>query len=81
MVGRAQDTEPVPIRAGMVEQRQVPAGRVFIGTVEPARRSVIGSPVSGRVEQVFAEEGDTVNADDENGGRILQLELETVNID
>ena len=81
MVVHAQDADPVPVRAGMVEQRQVPAGRVFIGTVEPARRSVIGSPVSGRVDQVFAEEGDAVNPDDENGGRILQLELETVNIE
>ncbi len=81
MVGHAQDAEPVPVRAGMVEQRHVPAGRVFIGTVEPARRSVIGSPVSGRVDQVFAEEGDTVYANDENGGRIVQLELETVNIE
>ncbi len=77
----AAGQEAVPVRAGVVVRRQVPAGRVFIGTVEPARRSTIGSPVSGRVDRVFAEEGDAVDPDDDNSGRILQLELETVNIE
>lgn len=73
--------DPVPVRAGLVTRSQLPAGRVFVGTIEPARRSTIGSPVSGRVEQVFAEEGDAVNPDDEQHGQIVQLELTTVAIE
>jgi len=68
----------VPVRAAMVVRERIPAGRVFIGTVEAARRTVVGSSVSGRVEQVFAEEGDAVDPTDEGQGRIVQLELRTV---
>lgn len=80
-VAAADGDEAVPVRVGTVVQRQLPAGRVFVGTVEPARRSTIGSPVSGRVEQVFAEEGDAVDPGSDDRGRILQLELRTVEIE
>jgi HlyD family secretion protein len=68
----------VPVRAATVVRERVPAGRIFIGTVEAARRTVVGSSVSGRVEEVFAEEGDAVDPTDAGHGRIVQLELRTI---
>lgn len=80
-VAAGDEPVPVPVRAGSITQSQMPAGRVFVGTIEPARRSTIGSPVAGRVEQVFAEEGDAVDPEDQHQGRIVQLELTTVGIE
>jgi len=68
----------VPVRAALVVREKVPAGRVFVGTVQAARRTVVGSSVSGRVEEIFAEEGDEVDPGTKGGGQIAQLQLTAI---
>jgi HlyD family secretion protein len=50
----------VPVRAAKVEVRAVQAGRRFVGTVEPARRTVVGTEFAGLVTEFLAREGDHV---------------------
>ncbi len=76
----AGEPAPVLVRAVPVVRTAVAATRTFVGTVEPARRSVIGSPVAGRVRTVFAEEGDAIDPDDEGGGRIVEIDPRLVQI-
>jgi HlyD family secretion protein len=81
----AQDDPPVhPVRVGKVMMRDAAAGRTFVGTIEPARRSVVGAAVAGKVDQVFVEEGDLVDVRPQAGGppagRLIQLRLNAVNI-
>jgi RND family efflux transporter MFP subunit len=46
--------------APVVVRRNVEAGHVFVGTVHPARRSVIGAAVAGRVVEFPVNAGDRV---------------------
>ena len=46
-----------------VIQREVTAGETFIGTVMPARRTVVGSGVDGRILRLLVNEGDPVRKD------------------
>lgn len=39
---------------------EIPDQRTFVGTIEPVRRSVVGSAAPGRVEQFLINEGDPV---------------------
>lgn len=48
--------------APVVERKNVEAGHVFVGTVHPLRRSVVGSSVDGRVTEFPLNAGDAVKA-------------------
>jgi RND family efflux transporter MFP subunit len=70
---------PTPVVVAEAVEREVAAGREFPGTVEPSRRSVVGSAVDGRVLKFPVNSGDWV----EEGQPVallctktLQLELE-----
>ena len=59
-VAAASDS-PAPVRCGLVTIQQASLGKEFIGSVEPARRSVVGTAVEGRVEAVLVETGDAID--------------------
>ena len=51
-----------PVTVTELIERPVGLGETFVGTVMPVRRSTVGSPVGGRVEQFLVNEGDRVSA-------------------
>ena len=52
---------PTRVRLAPVEvRRNVVGGHAFVGTVEPRRRSIVGSAVSGRVVELLVNAGDAV---------------------
>lgn len=72
----ASDETPTPVRTAAVVSGTASWGKAFIGSVEPARRSVVGTAVAGRINGVFAEPGDLI----ENGGKLAQLRLTNIQI-
>ncbi len=52
---------PSPVKVARVSQEDLARGRSFLGTVEPFRTSVVGSPVEGRVLEYLVEFGDRVS--------------------
>ena len=63
--------------APVVERQDLRAGQAFVGTVEPLRRSVVGSAVDGRVVEFAVNAGDTV----QKGQPLAQLLTETIGIE
>lgn len=59
----AQQRPPSPVFVATVVEREVAAGQEFVGTVQPLRRSVVGSAVAGRVIEFLVNEGDRVKKD------------------
>ena len=57
--------------------REVTARETFIGTVMPARRTVVGSGVDGRVLQFLVNDGDAVTKNQ----RLVQLRTTTLEIE
>ncbi len=55
-------------------ERQIESSRTVVGTVQPARRSVVGSAVDGRVVSFPVENGDRVAA----GDTLAQLRTDTL---
>ena len=53
-------TGPAKVTVAEVVERDLSAGRAFVGTVEARRQSSIGSAVSGRVTSFLVNEGDRV---------------------
>ena len=52
---------PAPVVvAPIVQVSEVAGGHTFVATVQPARRSVVGSAVSGRIIEFLVKEGDRV---------------------
>lgn len=51
---------PAKVTVAEVIERDLSAGRAFVGTVEARRHSSIGSAVSGRVTEFLVNEGDRV---------------------
>ncbi len=49
--------------AQVIEKQNAIGGHTFVGTVEPSRRSTIGSAVSGRVIELRVNKGDRVKKD------------------
>jgi HlyD family secretion protein len=49
--------------APIIEKKNAIGGHTFVGTVEPSRRSTIGSAVSGRVIELKVNKGDRVKKD------------------
>ena len=72
--------EAVPVRVGKCIEREIAGAHTFIGNVDAARKSVVGSAVAGRVELVHVETGDFVDPDNETSGALVQLRLTTVAI-
>jgi multidrug efflux pump subunit AcrA (membrane-fusion protein) len=58
----AQDRPAALVVVAEAVEREVTARRSFVGTVEPARRSVVESEVEGLVAEYIAEEGQRVEA-------------------
>lgn len=76
--GYASDSvpPPVPIRSTKILPHSGSRGKAFVGTIEPARRSVVGTAVAGRMDEVFVDTGDSVEA----GGKLAQLRLTNIQI-
>ena len=58
----AQEMPPALVVVADAVEREVTARRSFVGSVEPARRSVVESEVEGLVTEYLAEEGLRVEA-------------------
>lgn len=70
---------PAPVNVASVVQRTVAGGRTFVGTVEPVRRSLVGSEFGGLVTEYLAREGDRVERGAPLAGlrtQILDLRIE-----
>ncbi|MBX3440096.1 MAG: efflux RND transporter periplasmic adaptor subunit [Planctomycetaceae bacterium] len=65
---------PSPAKVAAVVQRDVESLQAAVGTIEPARRSIVGSAVDGRVIQFPRENGDRVL----EGDTLAQLRTETL---
>lgn len=72
----AQQRPPAPVVVAPVLERKVAAGQTFVGTVQPLRRSVVGTAVPGRVIEFFVNEGDRVKKDQP----LAQLRLDALKI-
>jgi multidrug efflux pump subunit AcrA (membrane-fusion protein) len=57
---RRAAAQAAPVVVAPVIERDITVGQTFVGTVEPTRRSIVGSAVDGRVVRVPVEEGDFV---------------------
>lgn len=73
---QAQQRPPAPVVVAPVVERAVAAGQTFVGTVQPLRRSIVGSAVAGRVIEYFINEGDRVKKDQP----LAQLRLDALQI-
>jgi multidrug efflux pump subunit AcrA (membrane-fusion protein) len=73
----AQPGGPMPVVVSPVDQRQVSAGRTFVGTVLPSRRSTVGSAVDERVVELHVNDGDWVR----EGEPLAQLRTTTVELE
>lgn len=67
---------PAPVQAGLVVEREVAAGRTFVGTVTPERTSLVGSDVEGLVVELLARDGDRV----EQGAPLAKLRTRTAEL-
>ncbi|MGE0378804.1 MAG: biotin/lipoyl-binding protein, partial [Planctomycetaceae bacterium] len=65
---------PSPVKVSAVVQREVETFQSGVGTVQPVRRSIVGSAVDGRVIAFPVENGDRVSA----GDMLAQLRTETL---
>lgn len=58
-----QPSELTNVAVSQVVEQQTAAGRTFVASVMPLRRSVVGSAVDGRVQDFLVTEGDRVEKD------------------
>lgn len=58
----AESAKGSPVVVAEVVARPVSTGRTFVGTIEPSRRSVVGSEFGGIVVDLLVHEGDRVEA-------------------
>src|SRR3954467_647596 len=68
---------PATVVVGHVIEREEAAGQTFVGTLEPRRRSVVGSAVDGRVEEYPANDGQWVK----KGDVVAELLKESIKIE
>ncbi len=57
-----QQPPPAQVVVEPVIEQEIAAGNMFVATVLPLKRAVIGSAIDGRVTELFAKEGDRVEA-------------------
>lgn len=67
---------PAPVRSAGVVRQRGSLGKAFVGSVEPVRRSVVGTAVAGRIESVYVETGDMIG----DAGALAQLRLKAVRL-
>jgi RND family efflux transporter MFP subunit len=72
----AQAPPPVPVEVTKVEEQNVQKPVTLVGTVEPARRSVIASEIGGIVENYPLQEGNPVK----KGDLITELRTDVIKI-
>lgn len=68
----------VPVVVSSVVKREMTPGETFIGTVMPARRTVLGSGTDGRVRELLVNDGEEVRKGDPVArlrSKTLQIEL------
>ena len=68
----------VPVVVSSVVKREMTPGETFIGTVMPARRTVVGSGADGRVRELLVNDGEEVRKGDPVArlrSKTLQIEL------
>jgi HlyD family secretion protein len=75
--GPPQGPPPAFVSIVPIEEREVSLGQSFVGTLEPRRRSIVGSAVDGRVSDVLVDEGYWV----EQGAPMVRLLTETTKIE
>ena len=68
--------DATPVRTAKVRSGVASWGKAFVGSVEPARRSVVGTAVAGRIAESFVEPGDAVEANE----KLSQLRLVAIQI-
>lgn len=73
----AQQRPPAPVRTAAAVAREVASGQMFVATVRPLRRAVVGSAVDGRVVELLAEQGDRV----EKSQPLAQLLTNTIELE
>ncbi len=73
----------VAVRTARVVREDVVSEFTLVGTVSAIRRSVVGSPVDGRVTEVNVESGDSVNSEESKEGAmpIVRLSTETIDVE
>lgn len=57
---QAPGAPPAPVVIADVIEREIVPSQSFVGMVQAPRRSIIGSAVDGRIEEMLVEEGDWV---------------------
>ena len=65
-----------PVEVAVVRRAKLAAGKTFLGTVMPRRRSDVGSAVNGRVAELLVDDGDYVTQD----SPMVQLRTGTIEI-
>lgn len=58
--GKRPAMPPAPVQVALVVQDTISGGRTFTGTVEPSRRSLVGSEFGGAVVEYLCREGDRI---------------------
>ena len=75
--GTPKGPPPASVVVAKVEEREVAAGQRFVGTLQPRRRSVVGSAVEGRVAEFLVSNGQWVS----KGEPLAKLLTETTEIE
>ncbi len=68
---------PASVAVAEIVEQKIAAGQTFVGTVQPIRRSIIGSAVGGRVAEFPVNEGDYVHAKQP----LAQLLINTISLE
>ena len=72
----ADSEQLASVRTAKVVQQSQSRGKAFVGTIEPTRRSVVGTAVAGRIDEVKVHVGDLVDASQ----ALAQLRLTNIRI-
>ena len=70
----SSEVPPSPVAVSRVQEREIGGSQTVVGTIQPARRSIVGSAVDGRVIEFPREMGDRVS----EGDMLAQLRTETL---
>jgi len=65
-----------PVQVALVERQTIAGGRTFTGTVEPVRRSLVGSEFDGAVVEYLCREGDRI----EEGKPLARLRTDILDL-
>lgn len=68
---------PASVAVSEVREDEIATGQIYVGTVQPARRSEVGSAVDGRVDDFPVNDGDLVRKDQP----LAQLRTETIRLE